>query len=764
VKPIFLFQYHTLLDRLQAAHYFQRQFGKHGVDVQIRRIDGSIEVTVTSGGQDVIAMVRLQPAPNRYNGDYGKMFLFRVLSFHKSHDSTTIQTLEKLHRVYLVLNKNHQDIFQMEILEDTSKDLMFTQQDEPFLQEFGDLDHLHVVYWVARGKTAVQEVDDFMPLDMRIDGKKTMATAQNRFHTFQKTPAGGFNVAQQVFTALKLITMDIATLKDELNRAKALKNKDKEIIKQKQEFVYAANREWFTVTNKRVCQELYDRIQKIKSLPQNQWDSVRQEMGWYRQALKFYNDMFVHNIYFQLVTGNIKFCGKTIPLHIVLRKTDAVKKNQQDDISDYKKDRKQYLKLLNDSVKGINMDMAVHFMMNKIIDFDLTNEQIRQVFGHTYHPDNFDFRKYQSAWWEECVLKLTIFMKRFCDDYKKKVFDPELFKSCVLAKIKHVYVMPLPAPLPKAPLPNPLPGPSQHSGMYKGYKGQPSKYVTQRKRDRRSPRGQEERYNPDVYKEFEKFYKFMMFKKEYGPDRVTGNDYIDRVTQEKKLSSELLDIIYFSRNLRAYQKLLRKQDTDSDFKTIWGRFKEWINNESRNSNSGSDESIAVYNARNDKHKLQEALIKYRLQVHARFARKIMDLMFDPHEDDVTETNKNYFNKHIRPEIASWFHHYFTTGDPLRGFNSARVNNESSFKYVDEQRFGGKEDFEDLIRPFLQFCKLGNWFSIEEDYITVVEQSKTISRRLTDLLEDNPEEEDLDDESVGGSSMRQPRRKTMRRRR
>ena len=759
MEPNFLFKYHNLLNRLAAKHFFQTQFGKHGgVDVQIRRNDVSIEVTVTSGGQDVIAMVRLQPAPDSYKGDYGKLFLFRVFSFQKSHATTTIQTLEKLHRVYLDLNKNHQDIFQMEILEDTSKDLMFTQQDEPFLQEFGDLAHLHVVYWVARGKTAVQEVGDFMPLDMKIDDKKTMATAQNRFHTFQDTTAGGFDVAQQVFTALKLITLDIAALNDELKRAKASKNKDKDIIMQKQQLVYAASREWQTVTNKRVCQELYDRIQKIKTLPQNQWDSVRQEMVWYRQALKFYNDMFLHNIYFQLVTGNVRLRGKTIPLHIVLRKTDAVKKNQQDDMSDYKKDRKQYLKLLNESVKGFDMDMVVHLMMNKIIDFDLTNEQIRQVFGHTYHPDNFDFRKYQSAWWKECVLQLTSFMKRFCDDHTRKVFDPELFKSCVLAKIKHVYVMPLPAPLP-----NPLPGPSPHRGMYKGYKGQPSKYVTQRKRDRRLPRGQEERYNPDVYKEFEKFYKFMMFKKEYGTDRVTGNDYIDRVTQEKKLSSDLLEIIYFSRNLRAYQKLLRKQDTESDFKTIWGRFKEWINNERRNSSSASDESIAVYNARNDKQMLKEALINYRLQVHARFARRIMDLMFDPYEDNVTVTNQNYFNRHIRPEIASWFHHYFTTGDPLRGFNSARVNNESSFKYVDEQRFGGKEDFEDLIRPFLQFCKLGNWLSIEEDYITVVEQSKTISRRLTELLEDNAEEEDLDDESVGGSSMRQPRRKTMRRR-
>lgn len=724
VGPLYLQPHKDLLGRLDAKHVFQRQFSaQQHFDIQTRKNDGSIEIAVTSG-PDVIAMVKLQSAPDSYI-ESGKLFLFRVLSFEKSGlYETTIQTLQKLHRIYLDLNQSHKDIFQMEIVEDTSKDLIFTRQDQPFLQEFGPLDSLYVVYWVARGKTAVQEVGDFVPRTMMIDDKKTMATAENKFGEFQNSMAGtSIPSAQRVFTFLRLITKDapalnqqiqaanvdkkniadsIAKLKKDvkkdvhnsqtqLDEAERRKTTNADLIVQLKTQLNEANKEWSTITHKNVCQAVYNRIGEIKRLPRNGWNAeIHEEMELYRHVLQYYKDTFKNQIFFQLVTGKYVHQTRTIPLHIFLKKTHVAHELEKNENTEFVNDCARYNHLLKNLTKDENY---LNELLDPILDVmkntELSKNEIRQLFGPHYDPRQFslkDLRKFEEERWKRCVENVVQYMD---DEFPYSIDgSKKLFKNYVLNKIKDRVVS-----------------------------------------DELANEEPEDHY---VKKQLSKFVQFIIFKDEHG-DLVKSEDYIDIVRENKTFRPELLDILNFSKKLVKYKTLLQHQDVETQMTAIWKRVREWVNHDSKLS-SGSETSKAVYNAYNKDPKsesFKRALITYRVEVCTNFDKRIVDFVL--REGIFDNTQRKFFTETIKPKLSEWFKNYY----------------HANFNYVDNLRpLNNKEkgEFKRLVEPFLQFCALPRGLDkegsianraildINRDYITVVIQTKIWSNELNRMLD------------------------------
>jgi hypothetical protein len=593
--------YINLLDRADRVFpaKFQGRFTEPTYNIKLHLGPYHVEVEVLLSSSATVARVRIERASTELRTNFGKMFLFCVLSFHKSRNLTTMQTLANLYHIYSGLNADYDGIFQMQVLDDTSADLIFNGGDnQKFLNRFGPLDDLYVAYLIAHGQTAVQQLGKFdANLDDSVEFKPSdsnhdYSIAVNSFTKTRNEPAGGIigkDDSQTMYENLDLIQSNILQLQQQLNVAKEKKNKE-EIIRLNQS-VKDAFQEWQKVTHIRVCKALYNRINFLLSSGNN---DCGEEMDRYRRALHYYRKKFKDNKYFQLVTGKGVIHGKIVPLHLELKSTQALVQNMGEIKDDSKKDRSRYLLFLKTMIKDDEMDDIVHPIMDVILDTTLDEHEVKPFLAN-FKPDDFklsELRTYQSAWWNKCVTNVMSHMES--NDFPFTFhFKNNVFRKIVLPKIKPYFVI---GP-PRAPL-------GHRVVMVQRFR---RKSLTRRRQHAFAS----EKYNRHVYQELAKFVRFLKFKDTY--NTVKAGDYTSQ-----PLRPEILEIISFPRKLKQYKTLLQQQKTN--ISQILKKFKDWIQ---KPENTSCDH--------------------FRLEIP-----KIMSLL------TLLKEHKHYFTSHIQPFIEQWF--------------------------------------------------------------------------------------------------------------
>ena len=231
---------------------------------------------------------------------------FRVILFHRSYSFTTMEILVKLCKVYQYLTaQTPADQFKMEIVNDSSGDVSFTTNDA-FIRQFGNvMENLYVAYFIANGKSAVQNINEFDDIHAQVTLGDYKNINHNSIEKLQKQNPSLTNSSELIEDAFYLLgfmkhddgprlsevnkritelTSDKRKITGQTAQSKQAKGNLQTQIGELNVISIRLSKVWMEITNQPFYAAMYKRIQEFKLMTEFPEDVVN-ELDVYKKIL-----------------------------------------------------------------------------------------------------------------------------------------------------------------------------------------------------------------------------------------------------------------------------------------------------------------------------------------------------------------------------------------------------------------------------------------------------------------------------------------------